>query len=314
MGLQRRVRSERRLRAKDVASLEPGTHEDGGGLRLVVEPGGARRWVLRVTIAGTRRNRGLGSYPLVSLDKARDAAIDIRRAARAGRDLAEDQRRERAKAVTFRQAFDIHFEQRKQHLGNAKHLAQWPSTMEVLRLPAHRGHCRERRHPRPHPRHPRADMARQAGNGERVLQRMEAVFKSAILRGQREKASPCIGIAQELGTSHRDVRHHRALPYAEVPAFLQTLRGCRAEVGTRLCFEWTILTAARSSEARGARWREIDEKRAWWVIPRERMKAGVEHVVPLSDRCLEIVWEARRHVADSELLFPSPRTGGALAT
>ena len=61
----------------------------------------------------------------------------------------------------------------------------------------------------------------------RVLQRMEAVFKSAILRGQREKASPCIGVAQELGVEHRNVEHHRALPYAEVPAFIKTLRACR---------------------------------------------------------------------------------------
>src|SRR5262245_29382816 len=117
MGIERRIRSERRLRARDLGSLPEGVHEDGGGLRLVVDPSGARRWVLRVTIAGSRRNRGLGPYPLVSLDSARDKATDIRRAARAGHDLVADERRERAKMVTFRQAFDAHFELRKQHLG-----------------------------------------------------------------------------------------------------------------------------------------------------------------------------------------------------
>src|SRR6476646_7580294 len=81
-GIVQRVRSEKRLKAKDIDKLPAGVHEDGGGLRLVVEPTGSRRWVLSVTIAGKRHNRGLGSYPLITLDAARDGAIDMRRAAR----------------------------------------------------------------------------------------------------------------------------------------------------------------------------------------------------------------------------------------
>ena len=73
-----------------------------------------------------------------------------------------------------------------------------------------------------------------AETAKRVLQRLELVFKSAILRGQREKASPCIGIAQELGVAHLKVEHHRALPYAEVPAFIQTMRTCNSEQVTKL--------------------------------------------------------------------------------
>ena len=80
----------------------------------------------------------------------------------------------------------------------------------------------------------------------------------AIMRGQREKASPCIGVAGELGVEHLNVEHHRALPYAEVPAFIATLRGCEATPVTKLAFEWLILTATRSGETRGARWGEID--------------------------------------------------------
>jgi integrase len=143
---------------------------------------------------------------------------------------------------------------------------------------------------------------------KRVLQRLEAVFKSSILRGQREKASPCIGIAQELGRDHRDIQHHRALPYAEVPAFIQALRSCQSNSVTKLAFEWLILTATRSGETRGAAWHEIDEARALWVIPKERMKGRRKdrrgHVVPLSGRCLRIVQEARALNPDSELLFP----------
>ena len=103
---------------------------------------------------------------------------------------------------------------------------------------------------------------------KRVLQRLEAVFKSAILRGQREKASPCIGVAQELGTDHRNVEHHRALPYTEVPAFIQTLRACRSNPITKLAFEWLILTATRSSETRGAMRKEVERQRLCGSSPR----------------------------------------------
>ena len=97
-GILRRVRAEKRLKAKDIDKLPAGVHEDGGGLRLVVEPSGSRRWVLRVTISGKRHNRGLGPYPLIMLDAARDSAIDMRRAAREGRDLARERRQQAARA------------------------------------------------------------------------------------------------------------------------------------------------------------------------------------------------------------------------
>src|SRR5262249_45481306 len=131
----RRVRAEKRLKVKDLDKLRAGVHEDGGGLRLVVEPSGSRRWVLRVTISGRRHNRGLGPYPLITLDKARDCAIDMRRAAREGRDLAKERRQRAARATTFREAFQEFFELKRQGLSNAKHLAQWPATMETYVFP-----------------------------------------------------------------------------------------------------------------------------------------------------------------------------------
>jgi hypothetical protein len=94
--VRKRARGENRLKANEVPKLPPGTHEDGGGLRLVVEPSkekgkpGPRRWVLRVTINGKRHNRGLGAYPLISLDSAREAAGDIRRAAREAATCSQD--------------------------------------------------------------------------------------------------------------------------------------------------------------------------------------------------------------------------------
>src|SRR5262249_7833162 len=110
--MQRRNRSEKRLRAKDLKTLEPGIYGDGGGLLFKVDSSrddpstpGARRWVLRITINGKRVDRGVGSYPLVSLESAREEAAEYKRAARKGRDLGEERRQEAAKAITFKQAF-----------------------------------------------------------------------------------------------------------------------------------------------------------------------------------------------------------------
>jgi integrase len=308
-----RIRGERRLKVKEIEKLRPGVHEDGGGLRLVVEPSGSRRWVLRVTIAGTRRNRGLGPYPLVSLDKARDRAVDLRRAARDGRDLVLERRHEQAKATTFREAFETFFALKRKGLSNAKHLMQWPSTMATFVFPKI-GNL-------PVAQVSHSDVLavlepiwyEKPETGRRVLQRLEAVFKSAILRGQREKASPCVGVSQELGTRHREVVHHRALPYAEVPAFMNALLVSPAQPMTKLAFGWLILTASRSGETRGARWHEINEREATWTIPRGRMKARDVHVVPLPRRCLAIAQQARALNPDSELLFPGRRTRQALS-
>lgn len=209
-------------------------HEDGGGLRLVVDPSGARRWVSRLTITGRRVNRGLGSFPLVSLDAARDRATDLRRAAKAGRDVRAEEKAEAAKAVTFREAFEAMFAVRQKQLSNAKHLAQWSSTMEAYAFPRIGGKAvGEVTH---------ADVLAilepiwwaKPETAKRVLQRLEAVFKSAILRGNRAKASPCIGVADELGRGNREVEHHRAMPWRDVPAFVVRLQGSRRMLATRL--------------------------------------------------------------------------------
>jgi hypothetical protein len=176
---------------------------------------------------------------------------DTRRAARDGRDFTE-LRLKQARAVTFRQAFKTFFELKQHSLSNAKHLKQWPSTMATYVFPKIGNLLvAEVTH---------ADVLAilesiwfdKFETAKRVLQRMESDFKSAILGGSREKASPCIGVAQEVGTRHREVEHHRALPYVEVPLFLKVLIDCPSEPVTKLAFEWLILTATRSRETRGA--------------------------------------------------------------
>ena len=235
-----------------------------------------------------------------------------------GRDPAGERRADAARSVTFKQAFDAYFEIKRKSLSNAKHLAQWPSTMETYVYPrlANRpvaeilsGEVLAVLEPIWHAKPETA---------KRVLQRMQAVFDSAILRNWRERASPCIGVAQALGgTAHRMVQHHAALPYDQVPAFLRELCHSHAQPETRLAFEWLILTATRSGETRHATWSEVDATHGLWIIPSRRMKGSGpqrrDHHVPLSGRCLEILAEARTLKPGGDLLFPSQRTGRPLS-
>ena len=305
------------LTAHQVRSIaRAGVHKDGGGLRLIVTANGTKRWELWTSIKGRKRELGLGVFPEVSLKDARDEADKIRRAARDGFDLRMERHNEEARALTFRQAFEAYFCVKSKQLSNAKHLKQWPRTMEtyvfprIRRRPGCGGHSR-----------PTSSAALspiwfdKPETGKRVLQRIEAVFKSAILRGSREKASPCVGVAAELGTRHRDVEHHAALPWQEVPALVAMLQqpSRKGWPTTRLAFEFLILTATRSNEAREAAWSEFDLDNAVWVIPKERMKSRKAHSVPLSDRCLEILRQARALNPDSQLVFEGTKSGRPLS-
>jgi integrase len=321
------VKGINRLGPATVRSVGAGLHPDGAGLYLqcTVGTGGGinRSWVFRFTRDGRERRMGLGKYrgdgakDDVTLAKARDKAAECRLLVAGGIDpIGHRDAERRIKAeevVTFRKAFVAFYAVKRQSLSNAKHVAQWQSTMETYVYPTI-GY------------RPVGDVTSdeilsvlspiwfaKPETAKRVLQRIEAVFKSAILRGHRERASPCVGVAQELGTRHRKVAHHASLPYAELPAFLKRLQACNSWPATKLAFEWLTLTATRSGETRLARWSEIDE--ALWVIPAERTKAKRQHIVPLSPRCLEIL-RALRAVyphEPSDLLFPSMKAAAPLS-
>ena len=211
--------------------------------------------------------------------------------------------------------FEISFAQRQKQLSNAKHLKQWSSTMEAYVFPRI-GDV------------PVANVTTaqvldvltpiwfdKPETAKRVLQRIETVFKSAIVRGIRERASPCVGVAEELGTKHRAVEHHASLPWQDVPKFIATLRQPvkRRLPMTALALEFLILTATRSGETRGALWSEINLETATWVIPKERMKARNAHRIPLSPRCIEILQVACELKPDSKLVFEAFMPGKPLS-
>jgi integrase len=281
-----------------------GVFEDGGGLRLVVGANLNKRWVVRVTINGQRKERGLGSFPTIALDQARAEAADFRAFAKQGRDLGFERKVAVAKTTTFKQAFKTFYAVKAKTLSNEKHAKQWLSTMETYVFPKIG-----------------ARPVAEINSGEvlnvlapiwfdkpetarRVLQRMEAVFKSAILRGSRTLASPCIGVVKELGTRHREVEHHASLPWKEISKFLGALNQRQCLNSTRLALEFLILTASRSGEVRGAAWTEVFLTEKEWRIPARRMKGRSLHAVPLSDRAIEILKEIREEYPSCDLIFP----------
>jgi integrase len=310
-----------RLSQLEVATAKVGMHADGGGLYLQVTKTAAghlnKSWLFRYSVGSGERQMGLGSISEVKLADARQKAAECRQQRVQGIDPIETRegarRRVEASGVTFHRAFELFFATKRKSLSNAKHTAQWQSTMETYVFPTIG-------------KRPVAEVeARDILNlltpiwfakpetAKRVLQRMESVFKSAIMRGHRQRVSPCVGVKQELGTRHQKVVNHRDLDYRRLPAFLANLRVSNSQPATRLAFEWLVLTATRSGETRLARWDEIDERARIWRIPAGRMKAKRVHVVPLCERCLEILKLARVLYPSSHLIFPGTKFGSPLS-
>ena len=297
----------------------PGVYVDGGGLRLRIMPNGSRSWIMRVTVQGVRRDIGLGAVATRSLAEARDKAYAIRKAVADGHDPIVERRTRRVAVEprpaestesglpSFEACWREYWLVKEPQLSNGKHRDQWMSTMDTYVLP------RIGKRPVAEIRPGEIiELLKPIWNSKeetarRVLQRMDAVFVSAITRELRDKVSPCTGVARELGQKRRDKSHHAALPYSEVAAFVQVLRQRQGPLASRLAFEFLILTAVRSGEARGVAWSEIDINGRTWTISADRMKARVEHVVPLSNQAVAILDAARAAYPDSGLCFPNAK-------
>jgi integrase len=282
---------------------KPGRYADGNGLYLMVEPSGAKRWLLRTMVQGRRRDIGLGGVRLVSLAEAREAARRLRAIARAGGDpLAE--RQARAAAPSFEAAARAVYQQNAPAWRNPKHSQQWINSLVEYAFPLIGS--------MPIDRVVAPDVLRvlspiwlsKPETARRVRQRLSAVFDWAKAAGLRSGDNPVDGVAKGLPRQPERVRHHAALAYGDVPAFIRTLRASGVSEPVKLAFEFLILTATRTSEALGASWREFDLEARLWTIPGERMKAGRPHRVPLSPRVMELLARAKQLAGPSALVFP----------
>jgi integrase len=299
------------LTDRAVKTAPPGRYSDGTvkGLMLVVRPGGSRAWVLRYQRGGRRRDMGLGPYPEIGLADAREKALDARRLVkRDGKDpIAE---RGRAKIKTFKAAAEALIESKRPGWRNAKHAAQWSSTLETYAYPkfgtldvqtvdtdAVLGVLRP-------------IWLTKTETASRVRQRIEAVldYATAIRARTGENPARWRGHLDHLfakPSKVRAVKHHAALDWRQAPAFMAKLAKRQSIDARALAF--TILTAARSGEMRGMTWGELDLKDAVWTVPPSRIKAGKEHRVPLTPAAIALLGDRG---GPDELVFPSPIRAG----
>ena len=293
------------------ATNAPGRYGDGDGLFLLVGKRGGKSWMVRIQKDGRRRDIGLGSVSKVPLKLARERAVEVRCQVEAGIDPVAE-RRKAAGVPTFREATKLVHAEHKSGWKNAKHREQWLSTLETYAFPKFGDWSVA---------HVDAAALRDAlaaiwltkpETARRLRQRIRTVIDWAVAKGYREGALAMPVIDKALPKQRAKIRHHAALPYAELPVFIPILRE-RESIG-RLALEAVILTAARSGEVRLATWAEVDLDDATWTVPAERMKAGREHVVPLSPQAVTLFERMKAHMrGDSDLVFPGTKRGKPLS-
>lgn len=297
----------KKLTAAQVQNAKgPGKFYDENGLFLRVTAGGSKHWVQRVTLNGSQREIGLGSASVVSLAEARELARENKRLAAEGVNPVLERKR-RAGVPTFDEAVDRVFEIHRATWRNPKHAAQFLATLRTYVSPVFGT--------RKISEVTSADVMEallpiwlsKAETARRLKQRIGLVMTWAVAERYRAD-DPTNGIEKALPRAKRTVRHRKALHYDEVAGCIAAVQASKASPSTKLAVEFLILAAARSGEVRLASWGEMDLERQIWTVPHQRMKGGVEHVVPLSGRALEIL-KAARELHDGDLVFPGARAG-----
>jgi len=304
-----------KLSAAFCKSAGPGKHGDGAGLMLVVDAAGRKKWVLRIVIQGKRRDMGLGAYPEVGLAKAREVAEWARDLTREGKDPIAERARIQAgetapKVPPFRSCAADYIESHRAGWRNAKHAAQWEATLTTYAFPTIGDKAVSEVGTDDVLEILSPIWSTKTETAKRVQGRVENVLDWAKARGHRAGENPARwrGHLDKLlprPTKVKRVRHHAAMDYREVPAFVAELQE-RAGISIR-ALELTILTACRTGEVIGARWPEIDLDAAVWTIPASRMKANRQHRVPLSGAAVALL-EALPCVEEG-YVFPSVRYG-----
>lgn len=307
-------------RAKELSALEvsrlieQGHHAVGGvaGLYLYVLETGARSWVLRTTVGEKRRHMGLGGYPDVPLAKAREKARVAKEEIAQGIDpIAQRvERTSRLKAQqatqkTFEEAATAYIAAKEKAWKNPKHRAQWGNTLKTYAYP-HIGSLLVKDIDQEHVMkvlEPIWDTKTETA--VRLRGRIENVLDWAKTRKYRSGENPARwrGHLENLLAAPSQIQvveNHKAVPYEDMAKFMTDLRERQGLAARAL--ELAILCASRSGEVRGARWPEIDEKKAVWTIPAERMKAGKEHRVPLSTPAVKLL-KALPRSDSSDLIF-----------
>lgn len=311
-------------KAKELSALEvnrltkPGRYAVGGvaGLEMQISEKGARVWVLRVMIAGKRREMGLGGYPDVTLAGAREAARAARVKLKDGIDPIEEAKAKRsalyasrAASMTFSEAASAYIKVMEAEWSNDKHAQQWRNTIKTYAEPiigkvfvrdVEQAHIMRVLEP---------IWTTKTETASRLRGRIENILDWSRVRGYRTGENPArwkghLDMVLPTPGKVQTVEHHPALPFDELAAFMELLQKQEGQ-GAR-ALEFAILTAARSGEVRGATWEEINIDDATWTVPASRMKAKREHRVALNEQAIAIL-NATPEDKRTGLVFPNTK-------
>jgi integrase len=288
-----------------------GRHSDGGGLYLNVSSAGTKSWIFMWAKQGKRREMGLGAYPAVTLKFAREKAARCRSLVAAGIDPITERNRRQEK--TFAECVDLYIEAMEPNWRNEKHRYQWRQTLT--------NYCLAIRSK------PVASITTQevlevlrpiwgtkSETASRLRGRIELVLDFAKAKDWRDGENPARwrGHLKNILPQRKKLSrgHLAAMDYREVRSFVVRLRNTEAMAARAL--EFAILTAGRTSEVLNATWQEIDLNQKIWTIPKERMKVGEEHTVPLSGAAMKILRRLYK-VRVSNFVFPSQRHDGPMS-
>jgi integrase len=284
---------------------EPGRYGDGRGLYLQITQAGSRSWLLRYELRGRERAMGLGPCADFTLEEARERARLARQLLKDGTDPLDVAHKERAKAaqaaaktVTFRNVADHYFEFHSPKWKNKRHRAQFHQRMTEYVFPAMGALPVAAIDKTLILKAIQPIWATKNATAARTLRLIKAVLDYAKVNGWRDGDNPALwaGVMEHALPTLNSNKHHPALPFVEVHDFMQKLLASESVAARAL--EFTILTAARTSEVIGARWSEIDLQAKLWTVPAERTKTKKEHRVPLSARTLEILKATPREKDD----------------
>ena len=303
-----------KLSARSVTTVsKPGRHSDGGGLYLIVDKGGAKRWAFIFRWEGKLKEMGLGGITAVTLADAREKAAACRKDLSDGRNpIAQRKAAQLAEqsATTFGDFADALVSDLKSGFKNAKHRWQWEQTLKVYAEPLRKLPIQE------------VDTAAvlevlkplwktKQETASRLRGRIERVLDAAKAKGLRTGENPARwrGHLQNLLSMRRKLQrgHHPAMPFVDLPAFVSKLR--EREADAALMLEFTILCVPRTNEIAAAKWPEIDRKAKVWTVPASRMKSDKEHRVPLGPRALEILDIVAPLRTEGDYIFPGPKPG-----
>lgn len=316
-----------KLNPKQVENLtEPGTYEDGDGLRLIVKATGRKSWLLRFQLDGRRREMGLGAYPEISLKNARLEASSKRRQLidgvdpLAARDLERAVQREAQRASEAKQ---LKFETLAKdywvaHGGtwSEQWRKGWIRKLELYAF-SHIGKLSAEQIDTEHVLKVLQPIwATKTRTADEVRGQIEQILDAAKSRGLRDGENPARWrghlsnlLSRAEKKKARKRQHFAAMPWQDVPALMTKLKANNEPAS--LAAQLLILTSARAHMVRFARWDEFDLDAGTWSLPDERMKMRIAFVIPLADSVVDLL-QAIPRFDGSPFLFPGQGKSGVM--